>query len=116
MGVSYDLYTGAFQHDPASVSERIDQVAIDGTTESIYSRTDEVITVTTTTIKLADLLALGWPEFFASVADGSPFDLDVDGSQGSPVNPQTVILVGSPSRQRATWDSVRYSFTVRVLP
>jgi len=114
-GTSYSLTFLCSALDPADNIVGGESVALDGTTEGTLDRVEELWAVTTLEIEQADLAA--WREFFASVAAKETFTFDAyAASPGAPDNPQTAILVSSPTYQRVeTLYKLKISFNLRVI-
>ncbi len=94
-----------------------EQTALDGTTETILHRQDQVWGVTTGLISTDDLTDDYWYEFLGSVYGGETFTFDALGSVAIPVNAVDVILVkGSINIAReGNTDYHRISFSVREI-
>lgn len=113
-GTSYSLETNARGLDPSDKIVGSEGVSLDGTTEGVLDRVEQLWQVTTGAITSADLAA--WREFFASVGAKESFTFDAYGSIATPDNAQTVLLEGSPQYRRIKrLSAFTISFKVRVL-
>jgi len=91
------------------------QVALDGTTETIYHRRDRVWDYASDLISRANLTAAYWYEMTDSINGGETFVFDPYGTIASPDNPVNAIMVGVPRFRSVGSLFARVSFTVREL-
>lgn len=115
-GTDYDLDLEADRIDgPGGREEINERKALDGTSQTIFHRLEEIWEFRVFVASQSDLAALR--EFLDSVADRQAFTFDPYGTVASPDDPKTGKLVRrdeTPSRQGAgtTWS---IGFRIRVI-
>lgn len=114
-GTEYSLDVDMTDIDPGDETESDEHVALDGSTETVFNRIDEIWGFTTIPLDIAAMAEVR--EFLNSHVSGEPFTIDPYGTVAAPDNPITVKLTSKNHRPRRVGLShYQYSFQVRKLP
>lgn len=113
VGESYTLETAAHNIVPADRPVVKRAQSLDGTSENIFTRNDEMWNITTDFIDADDFPQ--WREFLKSIHAGEPFTFDPYGTIATPVDPVSVEIMGTPSYANPFKLTMQITMRVRVL-
>lgn len=115
-GNSYAFDIEMQRIDPGAKFERTRHKAVGGNTETWLLSIEEQVDLATDLLDIADPRLAYMREFLQSVADGSAFMLDFDGTVAAPVSPQPYDMDSDAYKEARTGTRfIAFALTVRAL-
>ena len=109
----YQLECEMVQLDPSIQAQKQRNQSQGGNAEVILHRIDTGYSFKSSYIEDTDKAV--WDEFLHSVAGGESFVFDAFGTIASADNEETVVMIGSPTWNRASHDAWQVAFKMDVL-